>query len=151
AAGCAAFGLLHLLPASFGPVMAGLLFIVPLLLGLLMTVILVGLAAGWPLMHAAVAAGGPGGVDALRRAYAYVYQKPGRYAAYLGLAWVIGLAGLVVVVVFFRLAVSLAEWGMSWTMPPAQVDLLFRSGTPGPLDSSAATLYAFWLGVFDVL
>ena len=57
AAVMAAFGLLYRLPVV-GPALAGILLIFPLALGLVMTLLVAGLVAGWPLLHAAVAARG---------------------------------------------------------------------------------------------
>jgi hypothetical protein len=115
-----------------------------------MTLILAGLAAGWPLMHAAVAAESQDGFDALSRSYAYVYQRPGRYAAYLALSWLIGLAGLVVVGLVSHSAVSLAEWALSWTAPAEPLGTLFQTGALADSRPSIM-LHAFWLGVVSVL
>jgi hypothetical protein len=147
---CLAIGLLYRIPGEAGPFLAGVLFFIPLVLGLLMTMILVGLAAGWPLMHAAVAAEAQDGFDALSRSYAYVYQRPGRYAAYLALCWLIGLAGFIVVGVVSQSAVSLAEWALSWTGPADQLEIVFHGGarwdSPPP-----SLIHAFWLGVVGAL
>ena len=96
AALCAAVGLLYRIP-GVGPVVGGLLMFLPLLAGVVMTIILLGLAVGWPLMHATIAAEGEDGFDALSRAYAYVNGRPGRYLAYLALAWGLGTIGVVLV------------------------------------------------------
>ncbi len=75
AAGCAGFGLLYWIPGGIGATIAGLLGFVPLLAGLIMGLILIGLALGWPLMHATIAAEGEDVADALSRSYSYVNQR----------------------------------------------------------------------------
>ena len=53
-----------------GVLLAGILWPIALLIGFLMTVLLVGLAAGWPLMIPTISTEGTDGFDALSRAYA---------------------------------------------------------------------------------
>jgi len=62
-----------------------------------MTLLLVGVLLGWPLMWATISVEGTDSFDALSRTYAYVFQKPLRYAAYIGFAVIIGLLGWIVV------------------------------------------------------
>ncbi|SIO01108.1 hypothetical protein SAMN05444166_2027 [Singulisphaera sp. GP187] len=147
---CACFGLLYRLPASIGPVIAGVLLVLPLLAGLVMALILVGLATGWPLMHASVAAEAEDGFDALSRSYAYVFQRPLRYASYLVLAWIIGLAGLAFVSIFAQLVVQMAHWSLSISAPHDPLEALFQAGRV-PLDSAPAKLHTFWLAVVGLL
>ncbi|WP_406700704.1 hypothetical protein V5E97_18100 [Singulisphaera sp. Ch08] len=147
---CVFFGLLYRLPTSIGPIVAGLLLVLPLLAGLVMALILVGLATGWPLMHASVAAEAEDGFDALSRSYAYVFQRPLRYAFYLILAWIIGLAGIVFVSLFAQLVVQMAQWALSYSAPHDQLQALLQPGRV-PLDSAAAKLHTFWLAVVGLL
>ena len=67
ALGCAGFGLLYRLPAGIGGVLGGIFLFVPLALGLVMSLLILGLAAAWPLMHASVAAEAEDTLDALSR------------------------------------------------------------------------------------
>ena len=64
---CALFGLLYRIPAPVGPTIAGALAFLPLLAGLTIALILLGLAVGWPRMPATVAAEAEDGFDALSR------------------------------------------------------------------------------------
>ena len=107
------FGLPFMIPV-FGDFMAGLLWPVMILLGLLMAVALVGLV-GWPLMAATVSAEGTDSWEAVSRSYSYVYQKPWHFIWYGLVAIAYGA-----VIVFFvgfmgSLAVYLAKWGVSQT------------------------------------
>jgi hypothetical protein len=115
--GCAAFGLLYRLPGGVGGVVTSALGFVPLMLGLVMALILVGLALGWPLMHATIAAEGEDAPDALSRSYSYVNQRLVRYGVHAALAWLIGAVGWLAVVIFARVVLSLADWGVSLGAP----------------------------------
>ncbi|HMB02437.1 MAG TPA: hypothetical protein VKP69_01700 [Isosphaeraceae bacterium] len=154
AALCAAFGLLYRIPAPVGPTVAGALAPLPLLAGLTMALILLGLAAGWPLMPVAVAAEAEDGFDALSRSYAYVHQRPGPYAAYALLAWGLGIVGLILVDLFARVVVGLAEWGLSFAAPGDLLAMLFGSAPPhrgADPDPTAAALHTFWLSAVGLL
>jgi hypothetical protein len=117
AAACACFGLLYRLPSPVGGFLATVFGFVPLLLGLVMAIILVGLAIGWPLMHATIAAEGEDAADALSRSYSYVNQRLARYAAHAVLSLAIGAVALLGVVVFARIVLGLTDWGVSLGAP----------------------------------
>jgi hypothetical protein len=146
----ALFGLLYRVPAV-GPTIAGALAFLPLLAGLTMALILFGLAAGWPLMPASVAAETQDGFDSLSRAYAYVHQRPVSYAAYLALAWGLGIAGLLFVDLFASLVVGLTEWSLSFSAPGGLLASLFGSVPASGPPSTALRLHAFWLSAVGLL
>ncbi len=145
AALCAAVGLLYRIP-GIGPVVGGLVMFLPLLAGVVMTIILLGLAAGWPLMHATIAAEGEDGFDALSRAYAYVNGRPGRYLAYLALAWGLGTIGVFLVDALAQMVVHLARWGLSFGAPAGALSASF-----GPGGSTASTVHGLWLGLIGLI
>ena len=145
AALCALVGLLYRIP-GVGPVVGGVLMFLPLLAGVVMTIILLGLAVGWPLMHATIAAEGEDGFDALSRAYAYVNGRPSRYLAYLTLAWGLGTIGIVLVDVLAQMIVHLARWGLSFGAPAAALSASFGTG-----GSPASTIHGFWLGLVGLI
>lgn len=113
----ACVGLLDRLPGSLGTSAATILAIVPLIVGLLDAVILLGLALAWPLMIATVVAEGEDFFDAISRSYSYVNQRMARYAGYLVLAGIVGAVGLAVVGVFVAAALGLADWSVSLGAP----------------------------------
>ena len=117
AAGCAWFGLLYRLPGAIGTGLGTLLGFLPLVAGLVMALILAGLALGWPLMIVTVAAEGEDAPDALSRSYSYVNQRLARYAAHLAIAWAIGTAGLLLAILFARLVLGLSGWGVGLGAP----------------------------------
>ena len=149
----ACVGLLDRLPGSLGTSVATLLAIVPLVVGLLDAVILLGLALAWPLMVATVAAEGEDFFEAISRSYSYVNQRTAPYAAYLLLAAVVGAIGLAAVGLFVAVVLGLADWSVSLGAPsgvgfrfldPASAD---RSGAPAVArfwTEAVATLAAGW-------
>jgi hypothetical protein len=147
---CGLLGLLYRIPSPVLHSVLGALAFLPLLAGLVMAIILLGLAAGWPLMHATVAAEGEDTFDALSRSYAYVYQRPGRYASYAVLAWALGTIGLLFVAVFARSVVGLALWALSLGAPADLLMALFRGG-PATGPSAPAAVHAAWIAVVGLL
>ena len=146
---CAAWGLLYRLPAV-GPTLAGIFAFFPLLAGLVMTIILISLAIGWPLMHATVAAEGEDGFDALSRSFAYVNQRPLRYASCVALAWAAGILGLIVIDLFARTTVHMAQWALSFGAPGDVLGTLFQGGT-APVAPAARAAHAFWLSLVGLV
>ncbi len=107
------FGLFSLIPV-FADFWDGLLWGIPLALGLVMAIVLIGLV-GWPMIHATLGAEGSDSFDALSRCYSYVLQKPWSYLWYVMVSLVYGA-----IVVFFvgfmgSLMVYLGKWGVSQT------------------------------------
>lgn len=113
----AAFGLLSLLPGRVGEVVGGVGFAVPLVMGLMMILLLVGLGASWALMHAAVAAEGEDSIDAMTRAFGCVNRRPFQFVGLVAAVWLAGCAGLIVVHLIGVGALHLAAWGASFTAP----------------------------------
>lgn len=109
-AGNAAAGLLTRIPGAAGEVIAALFAVVPLVLSILLALILIGLALGWPLMQATVAAEDEDAADALSRSYSYVNQRFFRYAAHILFGWAIGGLGLYLAVWFATIVFTLADW-----------------------------------------
>jgi hypothetical protein len=114
---CALFGLIYRIPAGIGGFLATILGFVPLMLGLVMALVLIGLALGWPLMHATIAAESEDAPDALSRSYSYINQRLARYLAHAIAALLIGSVGLIAVMAFARAVLTLAEWGVSLGAP----------------------------------
>ncbi len=146
----ALFGLVYRLPDPIGTTLGGLLFFVPLLGGLFLAFILGALAVAWPLIHATVAAEAEDGFDALSRSYAYVHQRPGRYAAYLVIAWLIGCVGLFFVEVFTQLVLHLSHWSLTFTAPGPLLNSLLGQ-TSADAGSGGSGLHSFWLSAVGLL
>jgi hypothetical protein len=107
------FGFLVLIP-FVGDFVAGFLWVGPLVLGLIMAVVLVGLV-GWPLMSATISAEGTDSWEAVSRSYSYVYQKPWHYIWYSLVAICYGAVLVFFVGFMGSLMVYLAKWGVAST------------------------------------
>ena len=91
---------------------AGLLWPLVLIAGLVMAVVLVGLV-GWPLMYATISSEGSDSFDALSRSYSYVYQAPWHYLWYSVVAILYGAVLVFFVGFMGSLLVYMGKWGMS--------------------------------------
>jgi hypothetical protein len=140
AAFCGLFGLLYRIPWGIGAAVASVLGFVPLVIGLVMALILLGLALGWPLMHATVAAEGEDAPDALSRSYSYVNQRLPRYASHVAAAWAIGSIGLLAAIAFARCVLALSDWGVALGAPSTL-----------PTTGLAASGRLFWTAVVGML
>lgn len=89
-----------------------------LLSGLLMLLLGIGLALGWPLMLPAIAAEGTDSFDAVARSFSYVYQHPWRYAGYhlVGLVYAIPCATFVLACACAMVHLALGTGGAGMDM-----------------------------------
>jgi hypothetical protein len=98
----------------------GVLWFVPLMMGLVMTMALVGLIT-WPLMAATVSTEGTDSWEAATRGYGYLFQRPWHCLWYALVSVVYG--GIVIFVVGFlgSMTVYMAKFGVSWMSPDSVV------------------------------
>lgn len=127
---------------------AGILWPIALLCGLIAAIMLVGLSVGWPLMHAAISTEGSDSFDALSRSYSYVYQRPLHYLFYAVSATVLGALGMLVVNLFAAAVQTLAAWGASWGGGAKLIETAL-SGNAG--SAWGPKLFWFWDGVIDAI
>ncbi len=145
----AGFGVLYWVPAA-GSVLGGVLFVIPLGLGLIMTLLAVAIVVGWPLLQAAVAAGAEDSLDAVSRSFGYVNQRIGSLAALAAFAWIEGMIGIVLMNLLAAGVLRLTDWGLGLAGPAAQVATIFgRAGEGQPAVATAA--HSFWLGVVSLV
>jgi len=104
---CRLLGLTALIPTA-GPWIVGLLWGVMLILGILITVQIVGLAIGWPLIIATVSYEGSDFSDGLTRSYAYSLGQPHVYSLMTGVVIVIGAILIFLAARFSELALLMA-------------------------------------------
>lgn len=112
---CLLGGLVGRIPVA-GPMFVGGFWWLALGIGLLMSLIVAGVAAGWPLMYAAISAEGSDGYDGFSRAYAYVFSRPWHYLWFAVVALVYGSALVVFVTFVASLGVYLASWSVAGGM-----------------------------------
>ncbi len=145
----AGFGVLYRVP-WIGSAFVGVLFLIPLCLALIMTLLAIALAAAWPLGHAAIAAGGEDALDALSRSFGYLNQRIGAMVALVGVAWVQGMIGVVLMDLLAAGVLRLTEWGLGLTGPATEMAAIFgRAGSPNSPVSAAA--HSFWLNVVNLV
>lgn len=121
-----------------GEVLVGLLWFVPLLLGLAAAVIILCIAAGWPLMVCTVSVERSDAFDGLSRSYDYLVSRPW-YAVWLAaLSLALGGAAMLVVSVVVQLASHFAVWAVGSGMGDAAAIEITSAG-PESLTSILAT------------
>lgn len=149
---CAGFGLLYWLPAGIGSVVGGMLLIFPLLLGLVMSLLLFGMTAGWPLLHASVAAEAEDLLDALSRSFSYLNQRLGKFVLCVVLAWLIGIPGLAAVDLLATAVTHLTAWGVGLSAPASRLAGLTDQVAGERAIAQILTAWpVFWRGVINLL
>ncbi|MGQ0633408.1 MAG: hypothetical protein ACT4QC_02260 [Planctomycetaceae bacterium] len=111
---CVVGGWLGRIPGGVGDFVLGALWGLELIFGLMMAVILVGLAVGWPLMFATIAVEGTDGFDGLSRMYNYVFERPLYFLWQLVVMLVYGSVVIFFVWMMSRWLVHMAIWGVAW-------------------------------------
>jgi hypothetical protein len=119
---CLIGGFLGWVPAV-GPPVLGLLWGLELLFGFVMALILIGAAAGWPLMYATISTEASDGFDGFSRAYSYVFSRPWHYLWFTLVALVYGS-----IVVSF---VYLVAWIVTYLSAAGVASSLGNSATGG--------------------
>ena len=133
---CMLGGLVGRIPVV-GESILGALWILPLICSLLMALILIGVAAGWPLMYATISAEGSDAFDGLSRTYSYVFDRPWHYLWYAFVAVIYGTILIVIVTLLFSLTIYLAGWSVASGLGPAGMRDLY-SASPEHLGGTAA-------------
>jgi hypothetical protein len=155
-----------LMRAEVGLFVAGLVWPLMLICGLLMALLLLGLAFGWPLMWATISSEGTDSFDALSRSYAYVFQRPLHYLFYTLVVTVLGLLAWLLVWYFSAAVIGLTYWAAGWGAGPMAVDAVriggggiaaagdaakFVAPPMGSVGQGGAWLIHFWTGVVKLL
>jgi hypothetical protein len=122
-----------------------------LLLGLVMACLFFRPAAGWPLLHASVAAEAEGLLDALSRSFNCLNQRLGKFVLCAVLAWLIGIAGLLAVDLLATVVTHLAAWGVGLSAPASSLAGLADPGAgEGAITQTVTASSAFWRGVIGL-
>ena len=125
----------------------------PLMLvgGGLVTLLLVGLFFGWPLMFAAASVDGADAFDAVSHSYAYTFQRPWQYLFYVTVAVVLGSLGWLVVSNVAAATVGLTYWAASLGGGATAVGEVIGGNSPNIGDSLGGGLIRFWCGCVKLL
>lgn len=141
-------------PVAGGPVLGALWGLV-LLTSFLMTMLLVGIVAGWPLMIAAISTEDSDGFDGLSRSYAFLLDRPWYTLLLAGVGLAGGLMGWFVLNVLMELTVHLASFSVSSGYVGESELRLPLSGTAAFQATGAAStaeyLISGWMTLFSGL
>ncbi len=102
-------GLLVKIPI-FGEWFAGILWVLPLVVGFILALIVLGGTFGMPLMHPTIGVEGSDAFDAISRSFSYVYSRPGRSGFYSVLSIVYGVIVFSFVALFAGLLLCLSRF-----------------------------------------
>lgn len=130
--------------ADVGLLVGGLVWPLALGAGLLMTLLLLGVLFGWPLMWATISTEGTDSFDALSRTYAYVFQRPLHYLFYAVVAGFIGWLGWLLVQNFAAGVVWMSYWAAGWGSGQEQLNALMNVGDLSGAAWLGAILVRFW-------
>ena len=121
--------------------------------GFLIAILMLGLAACWPLMWATISCEGTDSFDALGRGFGYLFGKPLRYLFYACVSLGLGYLGWIVVDLFANTVVGCTAWAVSWGSSHDVLRNAFGAG-PVPLeyaDAWGSHLIGFWNGCVMML
>ncbi len=149
-----AFGLLGLIP-EIGPVIAGVLWFIPLIFSLLMAIVVACIAICWPLMYPVISVEGSDAFDGLSRSYSYLISKPWHLAGYVLFAVANGTIAFWIVRMMLMLTMYISIWSVtgSWGERESYfntqfiTNLLHESGTVNLLGSNqpVQVLIGLWI------
>ena len=140
-----------LLRFGFSAMLVGLIWPVFLVSGLIITLLLLGLIFGWPLMWPTISTEGTDSFDALSRSYAYVYQRPLHYLFYITVASIFGLLGWIFVMNFASAVVWTTYWAASWGAGANRVGQIISYEKLAGMSYTGAWLIHFWTGLAKLL
>lgn len=123
-----------------GPILGGVGAGLLLIIGLLLAILVMGLAVGWPLMFATVSVEGTDGFDGMSRAFNYVYERPLLYLGQIVLSMVYGSFAIFCVLFLAQLGSLLTLQGLASTAPSGWIESIAESAPDllaPPLDNTA--------------
>jgi hypothetical protein len=126
--------------ALVGPLLGGLGAGFLLIIGLLLAILVMGLAVGWPLMFATVSVEGTDGFDGMSRAFNYVYERPLLYLGQIVLSMVYGSFAIFCVLFLAQLGSLLTLQGLASTAPSSWTESIANSAPDllaPPLENTA--------------
>lgn len=109
---CAIGGLIAGIPGL--NVLMGLVWFLALVAALSVTLVLICLAVGWPLMYAAIGATAAESLDALSQAFSYVLSRPWHYLFYVVIAIIYGGILTTFMVGMGSATVYLSQYAVGW-------------------------------------
>lgn len=105
-------GLVGLIP-GFGPTLLGAFWFLPLIFGVALALIFLGIALSWPLMYCTISVEGSDAFDAFSRSFNYLFSR-GWYALFLLIATLIyGTALVLLLSAVAEFAIHLTHWSVA--------------------------------------
>lgn len=101
---------------EWGLAVAGAVWPLVLLGALVLAILAVGVAAGWPLMVACVGVERGDSFQAISTAFSYLYQRPLHYAFHALVALVVAIPAVIAAALFADATATLAMWAASFGM-----------------------------------
>lgn len=105
-----------LMRTEWGLAFAGAVWPLVLLGAVVLAILVIGVAAGWPLMVAAVGVERADSFQAISTAFSYLYQRPLHYAFYAAVSLVVAVPALAAAGLFADATGTLALWAASFGM-----------------------------------
>jgi hypothetical protein len=136
-----------LMRTDVGLAIIGIFWPLQLVWGLFITVLLLGLVFGWPLMWGTISTEGSDSFDALSRCYAYVFQRPLRLLGYVLVATVLGILGWLLVKNFAAATIWFTYWAASWGAGDKRITAI----TDGSLHGLGVKAIHFWCDCLKLL
>ena len=137
---------------DWGLAFAGAVWPLVLLGAVVLAILAIGVAAGWPLMVATIGVERGDSFQAISTAFSYLYQRPLHYAFYLLVAVVVAVPTLAAAALFADATTTLAAWatslGMGRARTGAVLDALARPGATAGLSEVGAwglEAMGFWV------
>lgn len=128
---------------NIGAIVSGIVWPLAIIAGFVMTLLLLGVLFGWPLMWGAISTEGSDSFDALSRSYAYLMQRPLHYFFYAIIAAFFGWLGWLLVRDFAACVVWMSYWGAGWG--GANINDIIYGGSAGH------SIIRFWVGCVKLL
>ena len=136
---------------DIGTAIVSLGWIIVLILATAMTVLLLVLTLGWPLMWGTISAEETGDVfEATSRSFSYTLQQPLKYATYAIVAMIIGGVGWWLIELVTSTVVDMSLWSASWGAGAERVSLIRDAidGKPLAQDMSSPLNFGVTVIVF---
>lgn len=152
-------GLLMYVPVV-GPIVVGVLYILALVAGFVITLVVVGTVGGINLMYPTIAVEGSDSFDAISRSFSYIFARPWRMIFYSGLSLIYGAFCFIFVRYFVFLTLAITHFFTQWFLwgKPGRYwpqiwpavsdrDLTYQINYHGLAwsEATSAALIAFWV------
>jgi hypothetical protein len=132
---------------EWGLAVAGAVWPLVMLGAVILAILAIGLAAGWPLMVASVGVERGDSFQGISTAFSYLYQRPLHYAFYLLIGLIVAVPAIAAAGLFADATGTLAAWAASFGMGRERTAAVVEGlAASGPLaDAWGVAALRFWL------